>query len=179
MTRSGIRNFTLLLLLCMTISAVLIWMQVRNTQDQVQQQSGVRDTLQNEFNNLTFQVALQDKLDTLTMDERRATQLDVLTYLGLETLPIDFRIDNREARTVGDATLIVRNVTILTRDDYHAVMALVDKLYGSGKFNISTLTFNRGDETIAGHTAMELQGRLFSLEKQGPLDAATATKGLQ
>jgi hypothetical protein len=172
MTRSALRLLTILGLLCMAVSALLLWWQVQKQQERVMQ---LRDNLiarQAEFANLTFLVAAQDKLDTLTMDERRSTQLDVLKYLGLEKINLDFRIDGRESRSVGDTALIVRTVTVQARKPYQEVMTLIDQLFESGKFNIVNLNIQRGDEGKPEDTALLLQGRLFSLQKQGEFDAA-------
>jgi hypothetical protein len=157
----------------MVVSAILLWWQVQKQQERVVQ---LRDNLtarQAEFANLTFLVAAQDKLDTLTMDERRSTQLDVLKYLGLEMINLDFRIDGRESRSVGDTALIVRTVTVQTRKPYQEVMAQIDQLFESGKFNIVNLNIQRGDEGKPEDTALLLKGRLFSLQKQGEFDAAS------
>lgn len=179
MTRSGLRNLTILCLVCMVISAVVLWMQVQKAQERVVQLQGALDARQTELNNLNFLVAAQDRLDTLTMDERRSTQLDVLKYLGLEKIKLDFRIDSRESRAVGDTNLIVRTVTVQARKPYSEVMQLVDQLFASGKFNVSTLTLQRGDEAVPESTALVLQGRLFSLQKQGELEALQETAPVQ
>lgn len=170
MTRSGLRNLTLLGLVCMAAASVTLWMQVQKAQERVLQLRGALESRRSELNNLNFLVAAQDKLDSLTMDERRSTQLDVLKYLNLEKIKLDFRIESRESRAVGDTNLIARTVTVQARQPFVEIMRLVDLLFASGKFNVSTLTLQRGDDTVPESTALVLQGRLFSLQKQGELE---------
>jgi hypothetical protein len=172
MTRSGIRNLTLIFLVGFALSAILLWVQVRHAQERSMQLQGSLEARRSELNNLNFLVAAQDKLDALTMDERRSTQLDVLKYLGLEKIKLDFRIDSRESRTVGDTNLIVRTVTVQARESYAGLMQLMDRLFASGKFNISGILVQQGEQTVPESASLILQGRLFSLQKQGEIETS-------
>ncbi len=172
MTRTNLRLLTILFLMCMIICGFLLYWQVQKQQVRVQELESSRAARQLEFDNLRFLVISQDKLDSLTMDERLSTQLDVLKYLGLEKIKLDFRIDGRDSRSAGDTTLIARNVTVQARKSYQEINALVDQLFNSGKFNIVNLTLTKGDDSLPESTALMLQGRLFSLQKQGEIDAA-------
>jgi hypothetical protein len=172
MNRSTSRNITGLMLFCMVVSSGLLWLQVQKQQAKVEVLQGNLTTRQNELANLNFLVAAQDKLDELTMDERRSTQLDVLKYLGLEKIKLDFRLDGRESRSIGDTALVVRTVTVQAKKSYQETMELVDRLFASGKFNIVNLTLRKGDENIPESTSLLLQGRLFSLNKQGEIEGS-------
>jgi hypothetical protein len=168
MTRSGVRNFSFLILLAMTAVVGLLWWQIQQTQLQLQSLNATLEGKRAEFANLSMLTKAQDKLDALTLDERASTQLDILRYLGLEQMNFAFSVDARESQAVGDAELIVRTVSLKVQQAYGDVLPLIDKLFGTGKLQITSIQLMRGDELVPEDVNLTMQAKLYSLAKRGP-----------
>jgi hypothetical protein len=148
MTRSGYRNVMLLLVVFFT---------------GVERQNNLT-RLGQEFENANRLNIALNELDGLTVNEQTATQLDILRHLGLEQSELEFRMESREVRSVGNTGLYVHNVRLGGSLPYPAALYLADRLQNTKKIMISSIVLtpvNDGPNRVA----FTLTGRIYGLDK--------------
>lgn len=178
MTRSGLLQLTIVILLICASIMGLLWWYIQKADLQLNQLNGTLEGKKTELANLAQMTEAQDKLDKLTLDERETTQLALLRHLALEDTPLDFQVLGREARPSGDTTLIIRSISLQINKSYTDQMALLDQLYRNGKLHINKVTMTRAELLdVMDPVSMVIEGVMYSLEKMSvaePNDANTA-----
>jgi hypothetical protein len=167
MTRTSLLNICILVLVICAAVAGLLWWQIGKAEEQLVNLRSTLSQKQAEFANLNDMTTAQEKLDVLTLDERTSTQLDILKHLGLEQVDLNFTVNSRETRTVGDTNLIVRTVNLDVTQSYPEVQALIDQLYANGKLQIRGLELTPSEEEMPDPVTLRMEGMLYSLEKLG------------
>jgi hypothetical protein len=173
MTRTSLFNICVLVLVICAAVAGLLWWQIGKAEEQLVTLRSTLSQKQAELANLSAMTEAQEKLDTLTLDERTSTQLDILKHLNLEQIDLNFTLNSRETRTVGDTNLIVRTVNLQVTQSYPEVQTLIDQLYANGKLQIRGLELIASEEPMNDAVSLRMEGMLYSIEKLGPAPSST------
>jgi hypothetical protein len=175
MTRSALLNLMLLVLLVCGAVTGLLWWYVQRAEAKLIELRIDLETRKTELANLHQMTEAQTRLDALTLDERTTTQLELLKHLGLEKMELSFEIAAREEQPVGDTSLITRGIVISLDQSYPDQMAFIEKLYGNGKLQIAKIELRRAIVAgIADPVALRLEGKIYSIEKKGPIIRAVS-----
>ncbi|MBI1308534.1 MAG: hypothetical protein GC129_01570 [Proteobacteria bacterium] len=167
MTRSSYRNIMLVTLAALMALSAFIFFSGQSIEEEILTRQNQLTRLNQELDNAARLSAALTELDQLTIDEQTATQLDILRHLGLEQTDINFTVDSREVRTVGENNLYVRNVSIEGDLDYSTALYLADRLHNTKKIviNLIQLTPSYGQKN---KVHMRLTGKIYGLDKKSP-----------
>ena len=169
LTRANFRNLWLL------VSVLLIgggWFMFQKAQERAQDVDRVIRTINQlriEKNNQQALANALQKLDSLTLDERNATRLDILRHLDLQATGYKFRLQDRQGEEEGGITLYTRKFTLNTTLPYSQALNLADKLHNNPKVVLDTYKLSRVtllDDIYGDAVQLELHGTLYGLEKQ-------------
>lgn len=165
MTRTGYRNIMLLGLAGLVGISTFVFLQGQKEQEKITEAQNQLTKLRQELENAARLSAALTELDQLTINEKTATQLDILRHLGLEQTDINFMLESREVRTVGDTNLYVRTARLEGQLPYAAALYLADRLHNTKKI---VLTQMQIDPLFDGPNKVRLQlaGKIYGLDKQ-------------
>jgi hypothetical protein len=178
MIRSTYRNLMLGLLgVCFGIS-FFVFRTSQNYQSDISNRESDIIRLGQEYDNAqSLDVALKE-LDSLTITEQTATQLDILRHLGLEQSTLDFNLESRESQSMGATTLYIHNVRIAARMPYPAALQLADRLQNTNKIILNAIELAPTPGTDSSDIALTITGRIYGLDKtpvpEAPAPAAPA-----
>lgn len=167
MTRTAYRNLMLGLLVLFTGVAVFLFVKCQSIEEQIiENQNNLTRLSQERENARRLNLALSD-LDQLTINEKTATQLDILRHLGLEQSDVDFRLESRELRAVGATSLYVHNVRLVASLPYPAALYLCDRLQNTKKIILNTIELSAANNggVASSNIQMQLTGRIYGLDK--------------
>jgi len=164
MKRSDYRNImVIMLLLCLGVATYIFFLGQEEEQEIIDRQNTVTRLTQELENAARLSAALTE-LDQLTINEKTATQLDILRHLGLEQTDINFAIESREVRTIGDTNLYVRTIRLESTLDYPAALYLADRLHNTKKLILSEINLNPSVNKRNKINLM-LKGKVYGLDK--------------
>jgi hypothetical protein len=169
MTRTGQRNLILICCGALVILAGLFYLQSQKSLEAAKVLGQERDGLQRELANVSRRAATLTELNQLTIDERTATQLNILRHLGLAKMDIDFRLSARDTRQMGVDNLYVRTANIQTQVPYAEALKLLDMLHANRKMVLTEITLLAGRPEKDDDVTLRVNGRIYGLEKRGQL----------
>lgn len=164
MTRSSYRLVMMIGLIAMLAVAVFLFYRGQNESAEILNRQNELVRLKQELENAARLSAALVQLDQLTINEKTATQLDILRHLGLENADLIFTIESREVRTVGSTNLYIRTLRIETVLPYPASLYLLDKLSNTKKIFIDKIKLLPSQEQV-DKVIMELRGKVYGLDK--------------
>lgn len=108
--------------------------------------------------------ALAD-LDALTINEKKATRLDILRHLDLEKSELYFQTGTKTQRRFGPVTLYKRNFTFSGELPYAEALAEMDAMQATNKVAIQSFRVKKGDG-LGDKVQFTLKGVLYGLDKR-------------
>lgn len=169
MNRSNLKTVSLLVTSLCFLGATICYYQSNTKLAEVNVLQGEKMRLEDELRNVNRLSLQLDDLDTRTLDERVATQLDILRHLGLAQMDLSFRIDGRETRTIAGTSVYVRGTTIENVMPYSAALKLLDMLQANRKMVINGVEVTAGNTQIPDSVTLRVNGQIFGLDKRGEL----------
>jgi len=171
MTRSGFRTVMFLLLFVLLgLSGLIFYWCQKLEADIVSRQNNLTRLKQELENARSLNTALTE-LDQLTINEKTATQLDILRHLGLEQTDLEFRVESREMRSVGITNLYVHSVRLAGALAYPAALRLADSLQATKKIMITDITLRPVTTDTGDKIQLTLTGRIYGLDKRAAEEA--------
>jgi hypothetical protein len=168
MIRSTYRNIMLGMLV---VSFGLSFYVFRKTQDkqlEIADRQNDITRLNQEFDNAkSLDVALTE-LDSLTITEQTATQLDILRHLGLEQSELDFQMESRDMKTIGNTNLYIHNVRISGKMPYETALGLCDRLQNTKKIMLDGVELSASAQADTSDISLVLTGKIYGLDKTLP-----------
>lgn len=165
MTRSSYRNMMLLTMVGLVGVATFVFFQGQKEGERIIEAQNRLTKLKQELENAARLSAALTELDQLTINEKTATQLDILRHLGLEQTDINFTLESREIRTVGDTNLYVRTARLDGELPYPAALYLADRLHNTKKIVLTQLQLDPVFDA-ANKVHLQLVGKIYGLDKQ-------------
>lgn len=173
MIRSTFRNVMLAMLVaCFGLSYYLFTLTQEWQMRIVERESDIVRLNQELENAQNLNVALTE-LDSLTITEQTATQLDILRHLGLEQSELNFSLEARDVQQVGGTSLYAHRVRINGPMSYESALALADRLQNTKKIVLDAIEIQAPPQGSMDVT-MNLVGRIYGLDKATP---PTVTEG--
>lgn len=165
MIRSTYRNVMLgMLVVCFGLSFYL-FQKTQDKQLEIAERQNDITRLTQEFENAqTLNVALTE-LDSLTITEQTATQLDILRHLGLEQSELAFQLESRDVRTIGTTSLYIHNVTISGKMPYETALGLCDRLQNTKKIMLDTIQVAYVVNNESSDINLTINGKIYGLDK--------------
>lgn len=168
MNRKSFRNMWLLTIVVLVGLALLAFQTGKSERMSISNQNMNLQSLRVELDNAARRADLLKELDSLTINEKTATRLDILRHLGLEQSGYDFTVNARQIKPVGDATIFQRNVRLETDLSYQGAMKLVDALHETRKIVITSIELKKSG--MPGDMVhLTLEGNIYGLEKTDAL----------
>lgn len=164
MNRSSYRNFMIITLVVLLAISTFIFFRGQKAEQDILDSQNQLTKLKQELENAARLSAALTELDQLTINEQTATQLDILRHLGLEQTDINFTVESREVRAVGDTNLYVRTVRVEGVLPYPAALYLADRLHNTKKIVMSQLQFEQSFDKKE-KIRMRLVGKVYGLDK--------------
>lgn len=167
MTRTAYRNLMLALLVLFAGLAVFLFMKCQTFEEQIVDRQNDLTRLGQELENANrLNIALTE-LDQLTINEKTATQLDILRHLGLEQSDLKFTAEARDVQAIGNTSLYVHTVRLEGDLAYPAALNLFDRLQNTKKILINNIEINRANVNTSGDNMVSivLSGRIYGLDK--------------
>ncbi len=169
MNRSSLRSTSLLVVALCSAAGMGCYYQSTKKLVEIDGLNSEKYQRQEELNNINRLSSQLDELDSLTLDERVATQLDILRHLGLSQMDLTFQIDARETQQASGVNLFIRGMRIENTMTYSSALKLIDMLQANRKMMIKNVEFFPGDPTKVDSVRVSLSGKIFGLEKKGNL----------
>ncbi len=165
MTRSTTRN--ILLLMTFVLVGGALFMKNQNTVIQTDTQAVENNitrlrTQQKQASQVSTDVALLDKR---TMNEKNATRLGILRYLGLEESDLDYETRAVNVRKVSGTNLYTRSFSIRGRMSYADALERIDAFNASEKIVIDRILLTPG-EGYGDIVNVEIGGVFYGLDKK-------------
>ncbi len=169
MKRTVFRNIWLFLIFVLGVSAWLLYQQANGLAAQIDRVDGNLLLLNRERNNVEQLSKALEQLDSLTVDERYTTRLDLLRHLDLETANHEFIVRSPQTKEIGNTALYIRDFTLMATMPYADALALADRLHANGKTVLSSYkvtTILRNQELYGDWVNLEINGAIYGLEKR-------------
>jgi len=165
MTRSGSRRFWLFIIVVLLGSAFYTVRKAQDLQVDIAMAEGKRQQLNRDLRagNL-FSAALAD-LDNFTINEKKATTLDILRHLNLEESTMKYETRAKSVRPVGGVNLYIRKFNLTGQMSYAEALNQVDWLHNTNKVVIDRVKVEPG-RGFGDLTDIQIEGTLYGLDKQ-------------
>jgi hypothetical protein len=163
-TRQGFTKLMLLITVLLLLAAVLVFRQTQAQGEELaMKQQGLAE-LQNELDNMAKLSTLLNQLDSLTIDEKTSTRLNLQRHLGLEQSGYKFDVLSKQNRQLDSVALYLRQIEIDTELPYAAALALADRLHNTKKIVLNRLTLSRSSAP-GQMVQLKYAGTLYGLDK--------------
>jgi hypothetical protein len=164
MNRTTFRNIMILVSLVLAGLALLFYFQGKKAQANVQTDTYTLQALRQELDNVARLSAALTELDQMTIDEKTATQLNLLRHLNIEQNDFYFQVMSRQVLTLGESSVISRQVELQTKLPYPETLKLMDDLYNTKKLQVVSIEMEPV-YPLNGNVALKLTGNVYGLEK--------------
>lgn len=164
MNRKSFRNIWIL---TMVVIVGMVFVAYRSAEDAkmaIRSRNFDLRNLQVELDNAARRAELLKELDSLTINEKTATRLDILRHLGLEQSGYEFIVNARQVKIIGDANLYQRMVRLSTDIPYANAMMLIDRLHETRKIVINKIEMKRSSQ-MGDKVSITIEGNIYGLEK--------------
>lgn len=105
-------------------------------------------------------------LDSRTIQEKNATRLKILEYLGLQQSNLNVQIGASNERRMGPTKLVTRDVMISGRLPYEEALNQLDYFYNAKKVSISFVSVTPVKDAYGDMTNFQLKGVIYGLLKK-------------
>ena len=164
MSRTTFRNLWILIVLVLLVASVIIFRQSQDYQKKIDRANSTHKKLTRELRSGAQLSAALANLNNLTIDENKATRLDILRHLGLEKKDLKFQISSKAEQTIGYTKLYIRQFRLSGDIPYRDVLEQIDSLHATNKVAIGIVTLEGGKE-YGDVTKFEIRGKLYGLDK--------------
>lgn len=164
MTRSSSRRIWLAVIAGLLLGAFLVFRQGQTYQDDISRKESQVSQLRKDLVAGNQFSALLTELDNITIDENRATTLDILRHLDLEESTMFYSTKSKTSRPIGGTTLYTRRFTLEGEMSYQEALAQVDWLHNTNKVVLNKVTMKPG-AGFGNTVKLTIEGTLYGLEK--------------
>ncbi|MDD9912130.1 MAG: hypothetical protein OXQ96_03665 [Alphaproteobacteria bacterium] len=169
MGRTSFRNLWLCVVVILLGTAWFLFQKAEKVWASISQTEAMIIQLRREKNNVENLSASLTELDSLTVDERNTTRLDLLRHLNLETKDYKFSLVSRQEEQLGGIKLFVRKFELATELPYAKALQLADTLHANKKVVLhSYVMFPVGSSAnmYGDLVSIKMKGSLYGLEKK-------------
>lgn len=166
MTRSNFKKIWLLAVGVFLCISIYMYQQGENYQAKVMRESSKKSQLKSTLrvgNKLSADLV---KLNSFTINEKGATKLDVLRYLGLETTDLNVEISGKSAKKGGKITLYEREFTMTGMLPYADVLDQIDTIHNTKKVIITEISLSEAKKSIGDFVSFDVKGVMYGLDKK-------------
>ena len=168
MIRSTYRNVMMGLLVVTLGVSFYLFRMTQDKQVEISDRQNDITRLNQELENAqTLNVALTE-LDSLTITEQTATQLDILRHLGLERSELQFELESRDVQSIGSTSLYVHNVKIIGTMPYETALGLCDRLQNTKKIMLDGIDITASTNSDSSDINLMISGKIYGLDKALP-----------
>lgn len=165
MTRSKFRKLWLVSLSIMMAATMYAY-------DKSEQTTIESDRKIKRINSLTIQRRSGDQvtsaladLDSRTIDEKSATRLDILRYLGLEESRLQITVGNDFEKKIGRTKLITRTINVQGVLPYAEALSQLDYFHNTKKVSINYISVSPKTKVFGDAVNFDLRGVIYGLQK--------------
>ena len=164
MNRTTFRNIMILVSVLLAGSSLFFYYRGKGTKAEIEMLTYSLIALQQELENVARLSASLTELDQMTIDEKTATQLNLLRHLNIEQDSFLFSVLTRQSQTVGETQLYARGIDLQTTLSYPDTLKLMDDLYNTKKLQITAIEMEP-EYPVTGRVQMKLSGFVYGLDK--------------
>lgn len=164
MKRSLFRNLWIIFIIAMIGTGYFIFRKAEHQKEILGRVQSRLEQQRRELRNIRNLSASLAELDSLTIDEKTATQLEVLRHLDLEQGKYDFNLRGKQTKKAGGTDVYLRDFILKYTAPYPEALAFVDAFHNNKKVVLTDFKMRQGSG-YEYSTEIEFQGRLYGLEK--------------
>jgi len=166
MTRSNFKKIWLLAVGVFLCISIYMYQQGENYQAKVMRESSKKSQLKSALrvgNKLSADLV---KLNSFTINEKGATKLDVLRYLGLETTSMLVEISGKNPQKSGKVILYQRDFAMDGMLPYADVLDQIDTIHNTKKVIITDISLKEAKKHTGDFIDFSIKGVMYGLDKK-------------
>lgn len=166
MNRKKYRQIWMILLLLLGGGSYFLFTEGQELNEKIGYAEGARAQLSRDLRSGNQLSADLRKLDSLTINEKDITALDVLRFINLEQQDLEINLGTPKQQRVGGTNLYERKITISGTRSYGEIMKYLDQFYNTQQLFLKSISLQKPRQrSDDGKLSMNLSVVIYGIEK--------------